>query len=316
MTDYTKINSTYALINQIMNELVKGCDEGDRHVPGQTVFCSEADFKTFFVKVADKILKGCKEVETFRIYIEDDIYSMIYPYGDVCGFMFEQNPWTGKVGLNIDRTHIDVAIHLKYKNGRGFDGLNTSEQVILIEFKYKLKARINEQSNRFYHLYEDGYKNFEIETPDAYPKNKYGFVKDIYKIENVLKYTSERENIGYAIFLTNDKEYWTYNKGTRSKAARDYQFSEFDEKGDKMKLEARMHLWDGEREEDRASGDHPGLRLLCDYDISWSEKLSAYDDRIDDFRYLMVEVKRQDVIKRWGKFKAEKKALENKTENK
>lgn len=91
-----------------------------------------------------------------------------------------------RIALSRDEIYIDI--HVREKS-----------DIILIEVKYKTKSVCITM----------GCEKFKLKDQSAQNCNRYDFIKDISRIETCLR--KNQAKCGFAIFLTNDPNYWEQN---------------------------------------------------------------------------------------------------------
>lgn len=143
------------------------------------------------------------------------------------------------------------------------------EKMIPIELKYKTKKMEYSGNNN---------ENYKLKDQVAYNYGCYDYLRDIERIENIIKSETFNGNKGYTIFLTNDEEY----KGFPQKD--DCDSSAFSFK--KGKIEKGEHAW--KKPETKKEDKQNTIVLKNDYDCEW-EIFSNIKDT--EFTYLIHEIK-------------------------
>lgn len=146
-----------------------------------------------------------------------------------------------------------------------------SQDVILaIELKYKTRALSIKIGNEQYHLKNQG----------AQDLGRYDFLKDVQRLEQVS--TQYQNFIGYAIFLTNDRSYWS--KSTNSNTA------DADFRLHSGRVIEGVLAW-GETASDgtKRKREKP-IDLQGKYPLQWQDYSHPCSDRHGKFRILMVNV--------------------------
>lgn len=148
--------------------------------------------------------------------------------------------------------------------------IRTQDQVIPIELKYKTKGA-DIHDTRFN-------EKFRISRHGDYDRGMYGFINDIANLEAL---TEEYDTYGYAIFLTNDPNYWEKKEGAVYDPLRIY---------DGRVLEGE-HDWTEERSWQKGMEDP--IFLNNRYELTWLDYSYRPDimvDGADEFKALAVRV--------------------------
>lgn len=147
--------------------------------------------------------------------------------------------------------------------------IRTQDQVIPVELKYKTKsADVND--TRFT-------ETFHIARHGDYDRGMYGFIKDISNLESLAK---EYDTYGYAIFLTNDSNYWEQKEGAVYDPLRIY---------DGRVLEGELN-WTEERSWNQG---RDSIHLDHRYELNWIDYSYRPDIKVvgaDEFKALAVKV--------------------------
>lgn len=142
---------------------------------------------------------------------------------------------------------------------------------VAIEVKYKTKNLEIEINN----------EEFKLKNQGAQDQGRYDFIKDISRLEEA----SEKYHggVGFAIFLTNDENYWKTSPNDETAADKDFRIPE----GKTIKGELN---WKDGTSEGTMSGREEPITLKGEYDLKW-EDYSNSKEQNGQFRYLLIEVK-------------------------
>ncbi|MDR2892190.1 MAG: hypothetical protein LBV80_03770 [Deltaproteobacteria bacterium] len=164
------------------------------------------------------------------------------------------------------RSYIDIAIRRK-------------KQYIPIELKYKTK-----QANV---LLREG-EPFKLKNHSACDIGRYDFLRDIWRLEQLLKESHKFGPCGYAVLLTNDRMYWDKNSEQKINSNdRDFKF--FD--GDDTVIRKGIHSWYKNNEIAQYSGSrYRSLEFDNQYDIRWHDYFPSAANPSEPFRYVTVTV--------------------------
>lgn len=150
--------------------------------------------------------------------------------------------------------------------------VKTSTCHIAIELKYKTSKT----------YFQHGDEEFKLKEQGAQDLGRYDFVTDIKRLENYVKTNNQSE--GFAIFLTNDKSYWSEPKRNK---ANDMMYRIHDGKV----IEGCL-TW-GAQVPDGTSGSRTNniIELNGKYSVSWQPypKISPSDR--DAFKFLLLHIK-------------------------
>lgn len=138
-------------------------------------------------------------------------------------------------------------------------------KVFAIELKYKTK-KINCKYNN---------ESFSLLNQSAYPGGRYDFLRDIQRLEHII--SKNNKTIGYAIFLTNDRNYWNESK---RKYTVDSNFKIHDGK----KIEGKLQ-WKGKLAKWMQS--RKNFKIKSTYKLKWN----AYSRVLNsEFKHLLVKI--------------------------
>lgn len=147
--------------------------------------------------------------------------------------------------------------------------IRAHDRVIPIELKYKTK-RADVHDTRFK-------ETFHIARHGDYDRGMYGFIEDISNLETL---TKEYDTYGYAIFLTNDPNYWEQKEGAVYDPLRIY---------DGRVLDGELN-WTEERSWNQG---RDSIHLDHRYELNWIDYSYRPDikvDGADEFKALAVKV--------------------------
>lgn len=161
-----------------------------------------------------------------------------------------------RIDLNDRKNYVDICIH-------------ETSNVVIIETKYKTKG-----ANIALHG-----EDFILKNQLAHLVNRYGFVKDVSRIEECL--TTCQEGYGFAVFLTNDASYWREPRNT-DPLDKDFRIHE----GRTIRGELS---WKEGTSEGTMRGREVPVKLRGQYTLNW-EDYSVVEDQGEKFRFLLVRV--------------------------
>jgi hypothetical protein len=147
--------------------------------------------------------------------------------------------------------------------------IRTQNRVIPIELKYKTKSA-EVHDTRFN-------EKFRLARQGDYDRGMYGFIEDISNLETLV---DEYDTYGYAIFLTNDPNYWETKEGAVYDPLRIY---------DGRVLEGELN-WTEERSWNQG---RDSICLDHRYELDWIDYSYRPDivvDGANEFRALTVKV--------------------------
>lgn len=153
--------------------------------------------------------------------------------------------------------------------------IQDTDSTLAIELKYPTRRLIAEYAG----------ERFSLNNQGAEDTRRYDFVKDIARLERVVKVVPDA--VGYAIFLTNDSLYWAPGRDT-----------------DTMDAAFRIHegvrlsgplTWSENVGTGTSKKREATLELNGSYPIMWHDySLVANDQRAGRFRYVSVRVNRNE----------------------
>ena len=169
---------------------------------------------------------------------------------------------------NDSRWHIDI-------------WTRSQEETVAVELKYKTKK---------HHRTVEG-EQFDLRSQSAQNFGRYDFLKDVWRLEQVVGEGEHRADVGYAILLTNDPLYW--NK-PRKRKPNDASFRLHDNEGGGREVPDLDTARDGSLEWQDATRI-PQIRkdpivLNNKYELHWSKYGEPIPEANAKFRYLLVEV--------------------------
>lgn len=174
-----------------------------------------------------------------------------------------------------------IDIHLEYAQTREeIEKYTYTDIVVDFPDKTRIPIELKYKTAKF-----DGYYNevkYYLKDQVAYNLARYDFVKDISRLESFVANKQNQAEVGYAIFLTNDHNYWTdFN---RKNPPLDAAFRIHEGKGLKGKLE-----W-GRGTSINILKSRPNPIQLCDtYIMNWDNYMLLTPEV--EFKYAVVEVK-------------------------
>lgn len=151
------------------------------------------------------------------------------------------------------------------------------KKTVAIEVKYKTKN------------FETTVKKekFNLKNQRARDLGRYDFIKDISRLEEA----SEKYHggVGFAIFLTNDENYWKTSKNDETAADKDFRIPEGKTINGKL-------CWKKGTSKGTMRGREEPITLKGKYELNWKKysnlgKYSNSKEQNGQFRYLLIEVK-------------------------
>ncbi len=168
-----------------------------------------------------------------------------------CRIRLEVNPYT-----DGQRDYLDILCYV-------------NEQPIAIELKYKTR-----KLDLSY-----GGESFHLSNQLAYDIGRYDFIKDVGRLERFV--SVHQQSLGFAVFLTNDANYWQSAK--RQSATNDGQFRFHDN----SMLRGRFQ-WGERASAGTRKGREQVLVLANEYPIQWHDYSIVNDASAGQFRYLLL----------------------------
>lgn len=141
---------------------------------------------------------------------------------------------------------------------------------LAIELKYKTRDLSVKVGNEWYRLKDQSAQNI----------GRYGFVKDIQRLEQVT--AAYQSVIGYAILLTNDSAYWT-TPANQNTVDADFRLH------NGRVLEGVLS-WGANASEGTMKNRKQQLELQGKYCLQWSDYSQPSSERYGEFRSLVVKV--------------------------
>jgi hypothetical protein len=164
----------------------------------------------------------------------------------------EYNPWE-----DIDNKHVDLWI------------LDTKREIAL-ELKYRTR-KIKYIQNR---------EKFFLKNQSACDQGRYDFCKDIKKLESI-----KRENSNftkYAIFLTNDPEYWE-SKSERETFDYDFKIHHGKDLSGNLK-------WHFNASKGTTKNREKEITLKGKYKLQWKDYSNIPNEKNGQFRYVIIKI--------------------------
>lgn len=162
------------------------------------------------------------------------------------------------ITINYEPKKIDIFIELEKENK------------IAIELKYK---------TNIFHYENESYK-FDLFNQGAHPQARYDYLKDIKRLEDI-KSIKKIEH-GFAIFLTNDKQYWTPSN-------RDNLTDEKFRIHDNQKITGNLK-WRKKTSDGTKKGRLENINLKNEYKINWQPYSELDMGKNSEFKYLILQV--------------------------
>lgn len=145
-----------------------------------------------------------------------------------------------------------------------------------IELKYKTKKATIKIDDR----------DVELKSHSAQDVSRYDFIKDISRIEKLISDPENKMDIGYAIFLTNEKNYWE-NPSNGWKNCCDAMFRIHE----KQRISGEMK-W-GKSASPGTTKGRPDFNLKWQYKMKWSDYTTEDSQQKNRyFRFLIIEIKK------------------------
>ena len=144
---------------------------------------------------------------------------------------------------------------------------------IAVELKYKTR-KLDLSSNG---------ENFALKNQGAPDQARYDFLKDIKRLEDVVKSKREAKR-GFALLLTNNHLYW---EAPKKKDTIDAKFRIHEGREVKGKMTWSKKAGAGSMQ----GGREKPIKLRGSYYMRWSDYKKLGDDKNTTFRYLLIEVK-------------------------
>ena len=143
-------------------------------------------------------------------------------------------------------------------------------KTLAIEVKYKTKNLDTTVNN----------EEFNLKNQGAQDQGRYGFIKDISRLEKVLE--TYRDGVGFAIFLTNDESYWKTPTRDVNTVDKDFRIHEG------VTIRGTLS-WKEEASEGTMIGGSESLLLKGNYMLNWND-YSDVEKQNGKFRYLLVKI--------------------------
>jgi hypothetical protein len=168
-----------------------------------------------------------------------------------CRMRLEVNPYT-----DGQRAYIDVLCHI-------------NKIPIAIELKYKTRKLDISYGGEDFHLLDQS----------AQDTGRYDFIKDIGRLERFV--SAHPQSCGFAIFLTNDANYW--------QPAKRQSITNFDQFRihDNSILQGNLQ-WGELASEGTKKGREQALALANEYPLHWNDYSNVTDNSAGQFRYLLL----------------------------
>ncbi len=168
-----------------------------------------------------------------------------------------------RVELNSKKKYLDIF------------AFNDNKKVA-IEVKYKTTKYKTENLE-----IEINNEKFNLKNQLARDLGRYDFIKDISRLEEALE--KDFCDVGFAIFLTNDENYWKTSKNDETAADKDFRIPEGKTINGKL-------CWKEGTSKGTMRGREEPITLNGKYDLEW-KNYSNLEGKNGQFRYLLIEVK-------------------------
>jgi hypothetical protein len=143
------------------------------------------------------------------------------------------------------------------------------QEVAAIELKYKTREA----------TFAVGDEEFELFNQAAQDLARYDFLKDVVRLQEVV--ASGTATVGYAVFLTNDRSYW-------SPSSRSVLADELFRIHHGRELSGNL-IWGATASPGTTKGREAALNIIGPHKLEWSPYSTLAGPR-GEFRYLMVQV--------------------------
>lgn len=150
------------------------------------------------------------------------------------------------------------------------------KKTVAIEVKYKTTKYKTENLE-----IEINNEKFNLKNQLARDLGRYDFIKDISRLEEALE--KDFCDVGFAIFLTNDENYWKTSKNDETAADKDFRIPEGKTINGKL-------CWKEGTSKGTMRGREEPITLNGKYDLEW-KNYSNLEGKNGQFRYLLIEVK-------------------------
>lgn len=207
---------------------------------------------------------------------QSELFDIEYALWRLEGIFHKEDHFKLELGLILNKLLEDQGaggtVRLEWTTEQAGDvdlAIRTQNQVIPIELKYKTKSA-EVHDTRFD-------EKFQLARHGDYDHGMYGYIKDISNLEKLVE---EYDTYGYAIFLTNDPNYWEKKEGAVYDPLRIY---------DRRVLEGELN-WTEERSWNQG---RDSIHLDHRYKLNWNDYSYRPDivvDGADEFKVLAVKV--------------------------
>lgn len=228
------------------------------------IFCSEADFQHTLAWT----IKQKYENKIKKIYLE-------FP------FIIKEEQKKQE-----EHNHLDILIVFK------------DNKMIPIELKYKTTYP-NANKNKKGELYENSDENIKFIVRNQGAKNYgcYNYIKDISRIESFKKDNMFKDDFeeGYAIFLTNDKNYWKEVENYKQEEPT-YDYSMFSIHHKRENVHGKLD-WKKHKKDNKGKTLYPLIDIEGSYDFCWNPYYNNYkeynsNEDFGEFKYLITTIKK------------------------
>lgn len=228
------------------------------------IFCSEADFQHTLAWT----IKQKYENKIKKIYLE-------FP------FIIKEEQKKQE-----EHNHLDILIVFK------------DNKMIPIELKYKTTYP-NANKKKKGELYENSDENIKFIVRNQGAKNYgcYNYIKDISRIESFKKDNMFKDDFeeGYAIFLTNDKNYWEEVENYKQEEPT-YDYSMFSIHHKRENVHGKLD-WKKHKKDNKGKTLYPLIDIEGSYDFCWNPYYNNYkeynsNEDFGEFKYLITTIKK------------------------
>lgn len=188
------------------------------------------------------------------------------------------------------RERIQETVRLEWKPflpGNMYVDLWVPALGVAIELKYR--TRELEHETPMSHRDLPG-ERFSLRDQSAQDQGRYDFVKDVARLEQVLRCRSDAHH-GIAVLLTNDPSYWKVCSGAAT-IDQDFRLDEKATEGEGRRLSGTM-AWSEDASETTKEGREDEIALNGSYDLEWRDYSTVAKPEMAKYgalRYLTVEV--------------------------
>ncbi len=144
---------------------------------------------------------------------------------------------------------------------------------VVLELKYKKRGcEFNAEGGECFALKNDG----------AQDLGRYDFLKDVNRLEQIVKADPDSATVGFSVLLTNDWLYWNDPKKTHTIDA-DFRLHE-------GRLVNGQLAWHSKAGQGTTKGREDAIVLYGTYIVEWRGYPNALPEKYGEFRYLVFKV--------------------------